>query len=286
MESKFNINQSVAIRKHQILVGNKVVFQAERSYDLAAFLKQAYQNLNISYPKFYKMDLLSKLGFIAVEYLTQNKSIPKETALVFQNASGSLETDLNFQKSLESEDAFASPSVFVYTLPNIVLGELSIRHQLQTEHAFFVSEEFNADFLYVYIQSLLNSQKAEAAISGWLELDTNEYDVFLAFINTQGGRLFSAENLKRNYFLNMSNLRQELKEKIIEQLNLEDLSVSDIQDNDELFGDEIGLDSIDALELIVLLDKDYGIKITDPEKGKEVFYSVETMATFIENNAN
>lgn len=82
----------------------------------------------------------------------------------------------------------------------------------------------------------------------------------------------------------MSNLREELKLKIIEQLNLEDISVDEIANNDELFGDEIGLDSIDALELIVLLEKDYGIKLTDPKKGKEVFYSIETLASFIENN--
>ena len=65
----------------------------------------------------------------------------------------------------------------------------------------------------------------------------------------------------------------------------EDLEITDINDNDELFGDEIGLDSIDALELIVLLEKDYGIKITDPKEGKEVFYSVETMATYIEKHS-
>lgn len=82
----------------------------------------------------------------------------------------------------------------------------------------------------------------------------------------------------------MSNLRLQLKEKIIEQLNLEDLSVEDINNEDLLFGDEIGLDSIDALELIVLLEKDYGIKLTDPAQGKEVFESVETMAQFIEKN--
>ena len=83
----------------------------------------------------------------------------------------------------------------------------------------------------------------------------------------------------------MSNLRQELKAQIIEQLNLEDLEITDINDNDELFGDEIGLDSIDALELIVLLEKEYGIKITDPKEGKEVFYSVETMASYIEKHS-
>jgi len=83
----------------------------------------------------------------------------------------------------------------------------------------------------------------------------------------------------------MSNLRLELKEKIIEQLNLEDLSVEDIKNDDFLFGDEIGLDSIDALELIVMLEKDFGIKLTDPAQGKEVFTSIETLAQFIEKNA-
>lgn len=76
-------------------------------------------------------------------------------------------------------------------------------------------------------------------------------------------------------------LTQELKEKIIEQLNLEDYSVDDIDDNDALFGDGLGLDSIDALELIVMLDKDYGIKLTDPEKGKEIFKSVAILANYI-----
>ncbi|PZD76827.1 phosphopantetheine-binding protein [Mesonia sp. K7] len=82
----------------------------------------------------------------------------------------------------------------------------------------------------------------------------------------------------------MSNLREELKYKIIENLNLEDLSVEDIGNNDLLFGDDIGLDSIDALEIIVLLEKDYGIKITDPKQGKEIFESIETIAQFIEKN--
>ena len=82
----------------------------------------------------------------------------------------------------------------------------------------------------------------------------------------------------------MNTLRQELKEKIIEQLNLEDYSVSDIEDNDALFGDGLGLDSIDALELIVMLDKDYGIKLTDPQDGKRIFESVEVMAAYIKEH--
>ncbi|MDT0677334.1 phosphopantetheine-binding protein [Autumnicola musiva] len=82
----------------------------------------------------------------------------------------------------------------------------------------------------------------------------------------------------------MSDLRTELKINIIEQLNLEDVKVQDIADDEPLFGDGLGLDSIDALELIVLLEKDYGIKLTEPQQGKEIFASVNRMAEFIEEN--
>ena len=82
----------------------------------------------------------------------------------------------------------------------------------------------------------------------------------------------------------MADLRQELKEKIIEQLNLEEFTVADIADDDALFGDGLGLDSIDALELIVKLDKDYGIQLTDPKEGKEIFKSIAVLADYITEN--
>lgn len=79
----------------------------------------------------------------------------------------------------------------------------------------------------------------------------------------------------------MENLKLELKKNIIEVLNLEDISLEDFGDNDSLFGDGIGLDSIDALELIVMLDKDYGIRLSDPKEGKKIFESIEVMAAYI-----
>lgn len=82
----------------------------------------------------------------------------------------------------------------------------------------------------------------------------------------------------------MANLIEKLKGEIIEQLNLEEVEASDINANEPLFGDGLGLDSIDALELIVLLEKNYGIKLENPEEGREVFYSVKTLADFIEKN--
>ena len=83
----------------------------------------------------------------------------------------------------------------------------------------------------------------------------------------------------------MSTLKEDLKKQIIEELSLEDVTPGEIEDAAPLFGDEgLGLDSIDALELIILVEKYYGIKISDPKKGKEIFQSIDTLATFIEAN--
>lgn len=82
----------------------------------------------------------------------------------------------------------------------------------------------------------------------------------------------------------MSDLKLKLKEQLIEHLNLEDFTVKDIADDLPLFGDGLGLDSIDALEIIVMLDKNFNIKISNPEDGAKIFQSVNTIAEYIENN--
>ena len=82
----------------------------------------------------------------------------------------------------------------------------------------------------------------------------------------------------------MENLISKLKEEIIEVLNLEDVKPEDIDENAPLFGEGLGLDSIDALELIVLMEKNYGIKLKDPSQGKDIFKSVKVLAEYIEAN--
>ena len=82
----------------------------------------------------------------------------------------------------------------------------------------------------------------------------------------------------------MDALIDQLKGEIIEQLNLEDLKKEDIDNDAPLFGEGLGLDSIDALELIVLLEKNHGIKIANPADGKKIFQSVRTMAEYIQAN--
>jgi acyl carrier protein len=79
----------------------------------------------------------------------------------------------------------------------------------------------------------------------------------------------------------MDELISKLKKEVIEQLNLEDITPEDINPDSPLFGEGLGLDSIDAMELIVLLEKNYGIKIEDPKDGKKIFYSIRSMAEYI-----
>lgn len=82
----------------------------------------------------------------------------------------------------------------------------------------------------------------------------------------------------------MNELIDQLKNQIIEALNLEDMTAQDIDAEAPLFGDGLGLDSIDALELIVLLEREYGIKLTNPAEGKKIFKSVATIADFVDQN--
>lgn len=82
----------------------------------------------------------------------------------------------------------------------------------------------------------------------------------------------------------MNALIDQLKEQIIEALNLEDMTPADIDAQAPLFGEGLGLDSIDALELIVLLERQYGIKLANPAQGKEIFKSVASIAEYVSNN--
>lgn len=82
----------------------------------------------------------------------------------------------------------------------------------------------------------------------------------------------------------MDTLKQELKKHIIEELNLEEITPDEIEDDAPLFVEGLGLDSIDALELVVIMENYYGIRITDPEEGREILHSIDTMAAYIQEH--
>jgi acyl carrier protein len=82
----------------------------------------------------------------------------------------------------------------------------------------------------------------------------------------------------------LAAIRKSLKETLVKDLSLEDINPEDIKDDEVLFGEGLGLDSLDAVEIVVLLQRNYGIEIKDMEKGKEVFYSIDTLAKYVYEN--
>lgn len=169
---------SCTIEQGKITVNGDTVFESQHE-TFHEFAKEAYKNSELSYPKFHKMDQLSKLAFLAAEMILKNDDHSR-TAIVFANRSSSLDTDFKYQESINSqENYFPSPAVFVYTLPNICVGEISIRHKMQTENAFFVLEELDEEFLNDYAEQILISGKAEKVLCGWTELYQENYKAFV-----------------------------------------------------------------------------------------------------------
>lgn len=175
-------NKICEIHNFEVKLDGEIIFQSETK-NFAEFAKEFYKKINIDYPKFHKMDNLTKLAFLASE-LCLSAENQKDTALIFANKSSSLDTDLKHQQSInDKENYFPSPAVFVYTLPNICLGEISIRHQLQTENIFFVMEDFNRNLLDKYAENLLKSGKATQALCGWVELLGDYHRAFVYLLN-------------------------------------------------------------------------------------------------------
>jgi hypothetical protein len=171
------------IENSKIIVNQQIIFESLAG-NFSDFAKEAYKNLGFTYPKFHKMDNLSKMAFLASEMILKNEDHSR-TAIVFANTSSSLDTDSKYQESINSqENYFPSPAVFVYTLPNICVGEISIRHKMQTENAFFVLDEFDENFLNLYAAQILQSGKADKVLCGWVELYQESYNAFVYLLTT------------------------------------------------------------------------------------------------------
>jgi len=196
------ITSSCLIRNNQLQLDGEVLLAKDKQLPLKDFLKAAYDLDASSYLKFFKMDDLCKLAYIASEFLLKHKKLTEQygastISLVFANISSSLDTDINYYNTVKD---FPSPSLFVYTLPNIMLGEISIRNKFKGENAFFVFEHFQADFLCNYATQLIKEHKAKAVIIGWVELLKENYEAFLCLAEeTVEGIELKKENLNKLY---------------------------------------------------------------------------------------
>lgn len=177
---------SVSIEDANVRLNGEIVYSSSAP-DFATFIREAYKNTGGSNMKFYKMDDLCKLGYVAAEYLLKEKSFrPQETGLLLANSAASLDTDIRHQTIINAEgDHGASPAIFVYTLPNVVAGEICIRHKIQGENTFFIEKVFDADKLEAYARIVMEKGKLKACITGWCELLKEQYKAEFKLIEVQ-----------------------------------------------------------------------------------------------------
>jgi hypothetical protein len=194
------------------IIDNQIVYKngepvfKENSLELPEFLIAAYRHFEWQYPKFFKMDNLSKLGWLANEILLQGsfdkeKYRAEEVGIVLSNANSSLDNDIRYY---ETTKTIASPALFVYTLPNIVIGEISIRHHFKGEDAFFISEDFDAGFMEQYVSNLINNNILQCCICGWVDVLDDKYNATLFLIEkdkSDNSVNFTKENLNKIYQL-------------------------------------------------------------------------------------
>lgn len=199
MGGTYYISDYCSIHDSRIMLNGEEYFSSTDS-EFADFAKLAYRHADTDYAKFFKMDNLSKLAFLAADLLLNKQPDNSNTALLFANASSSLDTDVKFNESIiDKGNYFPSPAIFVYTLPNICMGEISIRHKLYTENSFFIFDCFNAEFFTNYAAIVLDTNKAEKVLCGWVEFFKNDYKAFMYLVSKEGTIEHSEKNIQTLY---------------------------------------------------------------------------------------
>ena len=177
----------IEITPTNIVLNGKRLATAETG---SKMLHDAYRRYVNDYPKFFKMDGLCKLGFIASELLLKSLDeerfvIREDRAVVLYNHSGSIEADHHYQSTIsDTENFFPSPSVFVYTLPNIVTGEIAIRNKYVGETSFHVLDHFDEEMLRKMIEAAFMDDCTTSILTGWVDYyDHSHFEASMKLIN-------------------------------------------------------------------------------------------------------
>ncbi len=195
------ITQYCSISQYGVFL-NGIQTRTNDNIPVEKLFAELYSENNIQYPKFFKMDKLSQLGFLTSELLLQNapeiKELnPYEIGAVLSNHYSSLNTDLLFWQS--EQEKIASPSLFVYTLPNVVNAEICIRNKFKGENHFLVSEEFDAELLYDNISTLFAETNLKACIGGWIDILNENYHSVMFMVEKDANHTnsipFTIENI-------------------------------------------------------------------------------------------
>ncbi len=175
------IRHYIQWQQQQVVRDGRLLLTTEEE-DSERIPEAVYRQAGLSYPKFFKMDPLSRVAFLATELLlpgtiTEDKN---KVATVISTASGCIEVDKKFE---ESRQSLASPALFVYTLPNIMLGEIDIRHGFKGEQMCTVSEKPNPSWLSFYAGDLLQHRGSKACLCGHVEAAAGVVSATLCWVS-------------------------------------------------------------------------------------------------------
>jgi hypothetical protein len=213
------ITRYMKLQDHRVSL-NGIVEYASEAESVDALFRSVYRYYNIDYPKFFKMDNLCKIAFLSAEILFQGTDVlqkypGEQIGIILENASSSLEYDQKHRESIRDRNKyFPSPSVFVYTIPNIMVAEIAIRHKVKGENAVFISEQFDPELIDHYVSELFRNQQVSCCLSGWVECYGNHYQSFL-FIIEQEDKMDRCKGLQEYVILNTLNMEELYKGKSI-----------------------------------------------------------------------
>lgn len=165
-------------------------------------LAEMYREKGISYPKFFKMDTLSKAGFLAAEEVLgaaglRNEEPKTDMSVILVNSTSSTANDAAFQKDITLDNYFPSPALFVYTLSNIVCGEIAIRNKILGETNFFIDSEPSPERIIRYVKWAFADKAINRVLFGWVETMTPERPVSMMLVERESaeGVDFTPENI-------------------------------------------------------------------------------------------
>ncbi len=181
---EFTTTHTIRITPEEVILDQRKLW--ERKEELGeqegkehhSLLTSLYKQMIGNYPKFYKMDGLSRLGFVASEILlnAEKGETDKERAIIFFNHSSSIASDRNYKESINDKDNyFPSPSIFVYTLPNIVTGEIAIRNHFQGETSFFILPDKDERLMEEILQASCRDDQSKSFLTGWIDYEDERH---------------------------------------------------------------------------------------------------------------
>lgn len=184
LNREFTTTHTIRITPEEVILDQRKLWEGKKELgeqegqEHHSLLTTLYKQMIGNYPKFYKMDGLSRLGFVASEILlnAEKGETDKERAIIFFNHSSSIASDRNYKESINDKDNyFPSPSIFVYTLPNIVTGEIAIRNHFHGETSFFILPDKDERMMEEILQASCRDDQSKSFLTGWIDYEDERH---------------------------------------------------------------------------------------------------------------